>query len=81
VVAGFHTEVFPIRAGAMFRLEAMAVKVERCNGKDKPFKRAVFDAVDDPGLRMGLLFIDLRDEIGIEIKKSMVSQAASISAW
>ncbi len=44
-------------------------KVKRSHCENKSFQRAVFHAIDDARLRMRLFFIDLCNEISIEIQE------------
>ena len=80
--AGFQTTTLPIRAGAVGRLPAIAVKLNGRDGVDETLERPVVGLVPDAGAgdaaaRAG----SAPANFTLNRQKSISSQAASISAW
>src|SRR4029453_6402839 len=81
VVAGFHTTVLPIRAGAVGRLPAIEVKLNGVIARTKPSSGRWSRRFHTPGPEIGCSARICRAKWGLNRQKSINSQAASISAW
>ena len=81
VLAGFQTTVLPMSAGAEGGSPPIAVKLNGADREDEAVERPQLEAVPDPaGSRSAAAPASSLANCGLKRKKSMTSQAASISA-
>ncbi len=80
VVAGFHTAVFPMRAGAVGRLAAMEVKLKGVTANTNPSRGLYSMWLIWPWSEDGCHEKILEAKAAFIRRKSMVSAAESISA-
>ncbi len=78
--AAFHTTVLPRRAGALGRLPAMAVKLNGVTAKTNPSSGRSSSALAYPGGEKGCS-VSWLAKWTLKRRKSISSQAESISAW
>jgi hypothetical protein len=81
VEAGFHTTVLPHSAGAVGRLPAIEVKLNGVTANTKPSSGRYSSRFHAPGADCGCSRYSWVRKWTLYWKKSMSSQAASISAW
>ena len=81
VEAGFQTTTLPSMAGADDRLPPMAVKLNGLTAKMKPSSGRYSRRLLTPGLLIGCPATMSWEKRALKRKKSISSQAASISAW
>ena len=80
VEAGFQTTPFPISAGAVGRLAAMAVKLKGVSAKTNPSSGRYSVRFQIPGEETGWSASSCAMKCGFQRQKSITSQAESISA-
>ena len=73
--------MFPIIAGAVGRLPAIAVKLNGATAKTNPSRARYSTRFHIPGEEIGCSLISRCMWLGLNRQKSVSSQAASISAW
>ena len=78
---GFQTTVLPISAGAVGRLPAIAVKLNGVIASTKPSSGRWSIRFQTPGDEIGCSARICRPKCTLKRRKSISSQAASISAW
>ena len=78
---GFHTTGLPISAGASGRLPAIAVKLNGVIARTKPSSGRWSMRFHTPVLDTGCSVRTCRPKATLKRRKSMSSQALSISAW
>jgi hypothetical protein len=78
---GFQTTVLPMSAGASGRLPAMAVKLNGVMASTKPSSGRWSVRFQTPVLETGCSSSSWRPNATLKRRKSMSSQALSISAW
>ena len=81
VSAGFHTTTLPIMAGAAQRLAQIEVKLKGVIANTKPSKGRCSSLFHIPGADSGCSAYNWVTYSALNLKKSINSQAASISAW
>src|SRR4029453_6804553 len=77
----FHTTVLPIKAGAVGRFPAMAVKLKGVIASTKPSRGRWSRRFHTPGLLTGCSSRICRAKATLNRQKSAISHAESISAW
>ena len=81
VTAGFHTTVLPISAGAVGRLPAIAVKLNGVMATTKPSSGRWSNRFHTPAEDSGWSSSNFCPKWTLNRRKSISSQAESISAW
>jgi len=81
VVAGFHTQVLPMSTGAVGRLIAIEVKLKGVIASTKPSSGRCSSRFHMPGADCGCSEYSRAAKWALKRRKSIASQAESISAW
>src|SRR5262245_61270529 len=79
--AGFHSTTLPMSAGDVGRLPAILVKLKGVTAKTKPSSGRCSIEFQTPGGEYGCRLYSSSRYATLKRKKSIISQAESISAW